>query len=1048
MPRSTLLLSDIINRPWMFHPQFAVGYGRIVEKIINGELTPERTEATFSAFYDEKTTANLKSADKLPNGSVAIIDLYGVMLREDDWCTNGTESLSEYIYELADSPKIKGILIKTNSGGGAADSIAPLEQAITYAKAKKPVLAVGPLMASAAYWTACACDEIWLTESTGQVGSVGVMFSVQDVRPMWEAEGVKFHDVFADQSSEKNKAYLEVLKGNYTEIKEGTLNKMADEFIGAVKAARPDLGSDEKILQGKMYLAADALANGMIDRIGTQREAIAHIDTLAEKRGTATASASDGTAATVTGKETTDPKNNIDMKEYPLLLAMLELSELESKDGSAHLSEEQVEGLKSKVQAQFGEKLKIPSASIDSDGGYDIKPEGLAAMETQLAGLASEKLEQTSANEEELAKLKAENAQQQAGLKERDEKIVKLSASPEGMKLPETKGGAENHADETMKELEKFNASDRAWNAVLLKMQSGEEQQASAMMVHMETDTNLKKLMADMADYTAGYGASDNLNLEKVNDELGNHRQVNTKITVRDETAHAADRIESLFPALSTGIQNEYSEISMYIKEFMQPRNGQWAEKGGFSFDAETITVNEWQVSHSFTAREIWQFTRTWLTRMTKGDHPYQMPLVAFLSREMLRHIRNVERPRVMIKGVYRKPEDGKAGQLMHSMSGLLHSVQQRIRQLRILPTFVGKGNYEIHNPATGLLNKNHYFYKVEAVYKSIPVQMREAFQLVCYCNMEDKAMYKRFLVQGIAKDPNHAKQEKDAVIDNLRLEEVPFWPKGLIIITVPNNFVRCYRERGDDNRITMEKFKRDMHVWMDGAGKVSPIYSGQKYGTFEELLAAERTTQAIFTNAEFSAYTPLELKADVTKPDMKVHNVLVTAENTQATAITELENAVAGSTVYLIGGSDKNASTIAENAAKFVGIPKGGLTFTTGKKAKFKVSKDGKKYTLLSHWSEESEGTLVFEPDATTPSLEGSYSFLTSPENSKATAITDFGDAETEVEYTIHGGGGTNPTTIAKSGKFSAISADWKGEEGKSITLSKRADGTWVEII
>lgn len=1061
MPHSTNLLSAIFHQPWMIDPQFAVSFGALVKKMVEGEIDTKYVESSYSAFYDGEFKTGLKSSEKLPDGSVAVINLSGAMLRDDDWCNYGTESLSEYIYDLADNPKVKGVLLKVNSGGGAADSVAPLEQAILYAKQKKPVLAVGPLMASAAYWVAAACDEIWLTENIGQVGSIGVMFSVMDVKPMWEAAGVKFHDVFAEQSSQKNKNFLEVFAGNYDGIKKDTLNPMAAEFIGFVKANRANLGSDETILQGKMFLAKDALSKGMIDNIGTTRQALARIDELAKERSTgATAQTAEetplltslpATTQNTTEKNISTNHKSLNMKDYPFLLAMLGLSDaLAFPEGSAHLSEEQVEQLQAKCQEKFGAKLKIPHASTDADGGYDIKPEGFAAMETQLADWAAKKLDEQGAQSSEVGKLTADIAKMKAELKASQDKVVQLSGKPEDVQRIAVIGatGAGIAIPKMAEELNVFMSTDRPWNNILAKMQAGQEQEASAMMSHLATKQNMKMLLADMENYTSNFQASSDLNIEKVTTELGDHKQVRQSVTVRDETAMAAKRIEALFPAFSTGIQNEYSEMSMYIKEFLQPRNNAWAKKGGFTFDAEKITVDEWQVSHTFSAVEIWQFTRSWLTFMVKGDNPYQMPLVAFLSRAMLTHIKNVERPRLMIKGVFQKAlVDGTAGPLMNSMSGIMHSVQQRIHEHRILPTYCGTGDHIIHDSSTGLLNKNHFYYKLEKVYKDIPVETRDAFQMKAYVSKEDKDAYERFLVQGLAKDPNHAKQEQDAKLDNLTLEWVPFFPKGLIVITLPGNFVRLYRERGDDNRITLEKSRRDMDVFMDGAGKVSPIYSGQKYASLAELEEAGRTTQAIFTNAEFGPYTALQLLADDTSPSVEVHNVIVTGENTKETVITAFDKAVGGEMIYVIGGANENASKITAGG-NFIGVPTGGLIFSTGKKAKFKVTSDGKKFILLAHWDIASEGTIDFEANDTKPSLAGGYAFITSPANANPTTITDFDDAEVGVEYKIVGGGGDNASKIAKTGKFAAISSAWTGDTGAKITLMKRADGTWVDII
>lgn len=63
---------------------------------------------------------------------------------------------------------------------------------------------------------------------------------------------------------------------------------------------------------------------------------------------------------------------------------------------------------------------------------------------------------------------------------------------------------------------------------------------------------------------------------------------------------------------------------------------------------------------------------------------------------------------------------------------------------------------------------------------------------------------------------------------------------------------------------------------------------------------------------------------------------------------------------------------------------------------------------------------------DATTADAAKGPFFRTSAENTKATALTDITGAKTGVVYVITSGGGSNATTIAKSGKFNGITAAW----------------------
>jgi hypothetical protein len=60
--------------------------------------------------------------------------------------------------------------------------------------------------------------------------------------------------------------------------------------------------------------------------------------------------------------------------------------------------------------------------------------------------------------------------------------------------------------------------------------------------------------------------------------------------------------------------------------------------------------------------------------------------------------------------------------------------------------------------------------------------------------------------------------------------------------------------------------------------------------------------------------YTPKTIAADDATPSVAGGNVFTTSANTGATAITDLDDPIAGQIVYLIGGSNTNSSTIADS--------------------------------------------------------------------------------------------------------------------------------------
>jgi protease-4 len=105
---------------------------------------------------------------------------------------------------------------------------------------------------------------------------------VEDLKPALEGLGVKFHEVYASLSVDKNKDFNQVLNGNYEPYQKNVLDVINAKFLSSVKANRP--AANDSTLTGKIYFAPDAIALGLIDEIGSLDHAISLADSLANEK--------------------------------------------------------------------------------------------------------------------------------------------------------------------------------------------------------------------------------------------------------------------------------------------------------------------------------------------------------------------------------------------------------------------------------------------------------------------------------------------------------------------------------------------------------------------------------------------------------------------------------------------------------------------------------------------------------------------------------------------------------------------------------------------
>jgi signal peptide peptidase SppA len=337
------LLRKIMSGQWLMEEQAAYGYVPILLEWMQGNLKIEE-QAKASGVEPAplpvavETSENgesryFSSLEEASEGSTSITRVRGTLMKDDDWCFGdpGTASLAKMLQRADAHKNISSHILAIDSPGGTVDGTKDLADVI--ASLQKPVIAfVDGMAASAAYWISAAADEIIMSNDTSQVGSIGTMLAFQDFRGWYEKDGVKFHDIRADASNEKNETYYQALKGNYKPVIEQQLNPLNDIFVNAVKTFRT--GVPDKALHGRMFLAKDALQYQLADSIGNFSQAVARAQALG---GTPLANSQDSNQKSIT-QEQMFAKN-----KFPKLTALA---------GQQSISEEALEAANQELEAQ------------------------------------------------------------------------------------------------------------------------------------------------------------------------------------------------------------------------------------------------------------------------------------------------------------------------------------------------------------------------------------------------------------------------------------------------------------------------------------------------------------------------------------------------------------------------------------------------------------------------------------------------------------------------------------------------------------------------
>jgi protease-4 len=177
------------------------------------------------------------------------------------------------ISRLADDSSTKALVVSINSPGGTVVGGESLYQELKRLSEKKPVVAViGDLGTSAAYMTALGTNHVFA--NAGSItGSIGVILQTTEVTGLLHKLGINAEAIkSAPLKGQPNP--LEPLSPEARAATQALVDDAFDLFVSIV-AERRDMPVERvrELADGRVYSGRQALANGLIDGIGSLREA-------------------------------------------------------------------------------------------------------------------------------------------------------------------------------------------------------------------------------------------------------------------------------------------------------------------------------------------------------------------------------------------------------------------------------------------------------------------------------------------------------------------------------------------------------------------------------------------------------------------------------------------------------------------------------------------------------------------------------------------------------------------------------------------------------
>jgi protease-4 len=187
----------------------------------------------------------------------------------------GSHTIARALKRAREDESVRAVVFRIETGGGsslAADVI--LREAQLTAKVKPLIVSMGTSAASGGYYASVGGREIFANPAT-LTGSIGIFYGKADVVGLLDKLGVRM-----EQYRSAPRADAESFYRPFTDDEKRVLGvkvkQFYDTFVGRVAEGRKMTpAAVDAVARGKVWTGEEALARGLVDKLGGLREALA-----------------------------------------------------------------------------------------------------------------------------------------------------------------------------------------------------------------------------------------------------------------------------------------------------------------------------------------------------------------------------------------------------------------------------------------------------------------------------------------------------------------------------------------------------------------------------------------------------------------------------------------------------------------------------------------------------------------------------------------------------------------------------------------------------
>ncbi len=216
-------------------------------------------------FFVTSLTGPSKSELFLKEG-LGVIDVKGVILESEEILAN--------LAAFREEPKIKGIVLRIDSPGGAVGASQEIYDEVRRTSKIKPVVAsMGSVAASGGLYVSLGAGKIVANPGT-LTGSMGVILKFANLEGLFDKIGYK-NEVVKSGRLKDIGSPSRPMTVEERQMLQGMIDNVQEQFVQAVSESRSlPVAEVRKIADGRIFSGQQAKEYGLVDQLGNFSDAV------------------------------------------------------------------------------------------------------------------------------------------------------------------------------------------------------------------------------------------------------------------------------------------------------------------------------------------------------------------------------------------------------------------------------------------------------------------------------------------------------------------------------------------------------------------------------------------------------------------------------------------------------------------------------------------------------------------------------------------------------------------------------------------------------